>query len=161
MTLYRRELSPAGFNCCFPSIHDQTGLRQAHGIDLVTRPARPQGGRCRTLDRIRQQEANRCIDPLREYAQRRQWEKMLRYDNDTPLDIGNKFEHGQDLNNRARSAIADGSSYERRLLAARHPYQESLRLRSQHLSGWAHHLRAWIERGKQNCRRSGPGSMVG
>ncbi len=91
--IHKGELSPAGFNCCFPSIHDPKQAPAGKNTALISlhAPHDLKEGGAERWYRIRQQEATRCIDLLREYADGLGPENILWRYITTPLDIGNKF----------------------------------------------------------------------
>lgn len=91
--IHKGELFAGGFNCCFPSIHDPKQAPPGKHTALISLHAPhdlKDGGAARWYQ-IRQQEAARCIDLLRQYADGLGAEDVLWHYITTPLDIGNKF----------------------------------------------------------------------
>ena len=91
--IHSGELFSAGFNCCFPSIHDPKQAPPGKHTALISlhAPHDLKDGGAATWYRIRQQEATRCIDLLRRYVDGVGAEDILWHYITTPLDIGNKF----------------------------------------------------------------------
>ena len=91
----RGELIQAGFNCCFPSVHDPKEAPPGMHTGLISEfaPYRlKDGGPERWYDyRFKQEHAKQCLDTLRRYAPNITDENILESYISTPLDIGNKF----------------------------------------------------------------------
>lgn len=91
--IHSGELIDAGFNCCFPSIHDRKQAPEGKHTCLISLHAPhdlKDGGPQRWFT-IREQEAARCIALLRKYVPNLTDENILWHYITTPLDIGNKF----------------------------------------------------------------------
>jgi phytoene dehydrogenase-like protein len=86
-------LISAGFNCCFPSLHDpkQAPPGKHTGLISLHAPYNLKEGGADQWYRIRQKEAAKCIGLLREYAPNMTDENILWHYITTPLDISNKF----------------------------------------------------------------------
>lgn len=87
------ELYPGGFNCCFPSMHDpkQAPLGKHTALISLHAPHDLKDGGPEQWYRIREQEAARCVDMLRQYVPNITQDNILWHYITTPLDIGNKF----------------------------------------------------------------------
>jgi len=92
-TIHAGELFPGGFNCCFPSIHDPKQAPPGKHTALISlhAPHDLKEGGAEEWYRIREREAARCIELLRQYFPNLTEEKILWHYITTPLDIGNKF----------------------------------------------------------------------
>lgn len=91
--IHNGELFAAGFNCCFPSIHDPKQAPPGKHTALISlhAPHDLKEGGAERWYQIRQEEAARCIDLLRGYVDGVGAEDILWHYITTPLDIGNKF----------------------------------------------------------------------
>ncbi len=91
--IHNGELFPGGFNCCFPSLHDPKQAPPGRHTALISlhAPHDLKDGGPEEWYRIREQEANRCIDLLQKYVPNVTREHILWHYITTPLDIGNKF----------------------------------------------------------------------
>ena len=91
--IHNGELFAAGFNCCFPSIHDPKQAPPGKHTALISlhAPHDLKEGGAERWYQVRQQEAARCIDLLRGYVDGVGAEDILWHYITTPLDIGNKF----------------------------------------------------------------------
>jgi phytoene dehydrogenase-like protein len=91
--IHAGELIAGGFNCSFPSMHDPKQAPAGKHTALISlhAPHDLKDGGAEQWYRIREQEAARCIDLLREYYPNLTDEKILWHYITTPLDIGNKF----------------------------------------------------------------------
>jgi phytoene dehydrogenase-like protein len=87
------ELYPGGFNCCFPSMHDPKQAPDGYHTALISlhAPHDLKDGGAEKWFRIREQEASRCIELLRQFAPNLTEDAILWHYVTTPLDIGNKF----------------------------------------------------------------------
>ncbi len=90
--IHAGELFPGGFNCSFPSLHDPKQAPAGYHTALISlhAPHNLKDG-AEQWYRIREQEAARCVDMLRQYAPNLTEDKILWHYITTPLDIGNKF----------------------------------------------------------------------
>jgi len=86
-------LEGAGFNCCFPSVHDSTQAPPGRHTGLISQfaPYRLADGGAKRWYRIREEHAERCVATLRRYAPNMTEENILWHYITTPLDIENKF----------------------------------------------------------------------
>jgi len=91
--IHAGELIDAGFNCCFPSLHDPKQAPPGRHTALISlhAPHDLKDGGPERWYKIREKEALRCIELLRRYAPNLTQEKILWHYITTPLDIGNKF----------------------------------------------------------------------
>lgn len=91
--IHRGELIPGGFNCCFPSMHDPKQAPPGKHTALISlhAPHDLKEGGAENWYRIREQEADRCVELLRKYAPNLTPDKILWRYITSPLDIGNKF----------------------------------------------------------------------
>lgn len=91
--IHAGELFPGGFNCSFPSIHDpkQAPHGKHTGLISLHAPYRLKNGGADNWYRIREQEADRCVELLRQYAPNIAGENVLWRYITAPLDISNKF----------------------------------------------------------------------
>jgi phytoene dehydrogenase-like protein len=83
----------AGFNCCFPSVHDskQAPLGRHTGLISQFAPYRLAEGGAEAWYRIREEHAERCVATLRQHAPNMTEDNILWHYITTPLDIENKF----------------------------------------------------------------------
>jgi phytoene dehydrogenase-like protein len=83
----------AGFNCCFPSVHDSKQAPPGRHTGLVSQfaPYRLAEGGAEAWYRIREEHAERCVATLRQYAPNMTEDNILWHYITTPLDIENKF----------------------------------------------------------------------
>jgi phytoene dehydrogenase-like protein len=83
----------AGFNCCFPSVHDskQAPLGRHTGLISQFAPYRLVEGGAEAWYRIREEHAERCVATLCQYAPNMTEDNILWHYITTPLDIENKF----------------------------------------------------------------------
>lgn len=91
--IHNGELISSGFNFCFPSIHDpkQAPAGKHTALISVHAPHDLKEGGAERWYQIREQEAARCIERLREYVDGVGEQDILWHYITTPLDIGNKF----------------------------------------------------------------------
>lgn len=91
--IHKGELYPGGFNCSFPSIHDpkQAPPGRHTGLISLHAPYNLTDGGAQNWFRIREKEAKRCVDLLRQYVPNITDENILWHYITTPLDIENKF----------------------------------------------------------------------
>ncbi len=91
--IHSGQLFPGGFNCCFPSMHDPKQAPAGKHTALISLHAphdlEPEGAE--HWYRIRDKEASRTIEVLRQYIPNLTQDKILWSYVTTPLDIGNKF----------------------------------------------------------------------
>lgn len=83
----------AGFNCCFPSVHDSKQAPPGRHTGLISQfaPYRLAEGGAEAWYRIREEHAERCVATLRQYAPNMTEDNILWHYITTPLDIENKF----------------------------------------------------------------------
>jgi phytoene dehydrogenase-like protein len=83
----------AGFNCCFPSVHDSKQAPPGRHTGLISQfaPYRLAEGGAEAWYRIREKHAERCVATLRQYAPNMTEDNILWHYITTPLDIENKF----------------------------------------------------------------------
>jgi phytoene dehydrogenase-like protein len=91
--IHSGDLYPGGLNCCFPSIHDPKQAPEGRHTGLISlhAPYNLSKGGAENWYRIREQEAERCVELLRRYAPNIETENILWRYITTPLDIENKF----------------------------------------------------------------------
>ncbi len=91
--IHAGELHAAGFNCCFPSVHDPKQAPQGRHTALISlhAPYNLKEGGAQQWYRIREQEADRCVKLLSKYAPNINDDTILWRYITTPLDIENKF----------------------------------------------------------------------
>jgi phytoene dehydrogenase-like protein len=91
----KRELGGmAGFNCCFPSVHDPSQAPAGWHTGLISQmaPYEIEGGADRWLRiKFKEEQAARCIATLRRYAPNLTDEKIRAIHVSTPADIENKL----------------------------------------------------------------------
>lgn len=92
-SIHKGTLYPGGLNCCFPSIHDpkQAPPSRHTGLISLHAPYNLSDGGSENWYRIREREADRCVELLRQYAPNIGREDILWRYITTPLDIQNKF----------------------------------------------------------------------
>ncbi len=92
-SIHKGTLYPGGLNCCFPSIHDpkQAPPGRHTGLISLHAPYNLSDGGSENWYRIREREADRCVELLRQYAPNIGREDILWRYITTPLDIQNKF----------------------------------------------------------------------
>lgn len=84
----------AGFNCCFPSIHDpsQAPPERCSGLISQMAPYKLKEGVERWYNfRFKEALAEKCLATLQRYAPNMSLDKVLWKNTSTPLDIQNKF----------------------------------------------------------------------
>jgi len=87
-------LENAGFNCCFPSVHDpyQAPPGKASGLISQMAPYKLKEGAERWLNlKFKEEQAERCLAILERYAPNMTKEKVLWKYISTPTDVENKF----------------------------------------------------------------------
>ncbi len=91
--IHKGELFPGGFNCCFPSMHDPKQAPPGKHTALISlhAPHDLKDGGAEKWYRIREQEADRCVEMLRQYAPNISGDNIIWRYITSPLDIGNKF----------------------------------------------------------------------
>lgn len=91
--IHKGELYSGGFNCSFPSMHDprQAPPGRHTGLISLHAPYNLKDGGAENWFRIRESEAKRCVDLLRQYAPNVTGDNILWHYITTPLDIENKF----------------------------------------------------------------------
>jgi phytoene dehydrogenase-like protein len=91
--IHKGELFPGGFNCCFPSLHDPKQAPPERHTALISlhAPHDLKEGGAEQWYKIREQEAARCMEMLKEYVPNLTDDNILWHYITTPLDIGNKF----------------------------------------------------------------------
>lgn len=90
----RGELTSAGFNCCFPSIHDpsQAPLGRHTGLISQMVPYQLKEGADKWYRiKFKEEHGERCLTTLRKYAPNLTADKILWSSFCTPMDIENKF----------------------------------------------------------------------
>jgi phytoene dehydrogenase-like protein len=93
----RGELVDAGFNCCFPSVHDPIEALAGRHTGLISQhaPYELKEGGAESWYKIREQHAERCLTTLRHYVPNMTEDNILWHYITTPLDIENKFANMQ------------------------------------------------------------------
>jgi len=91
--IHAGELFPGGFNCAFPSVHDPKQAPQGKHTGLISlhAPYRLKNGGEENWYKIREKEADRCVELLRQYAPNITGENTLWRYITAPLDISHKF----------------------------------------------------------------------
>lgn len=92
--VYAGELLPGGgFNACFPTVHDPRQAPPGKHTALISQhaPYRLVDGGSENWYRIREQQADECVETLRRYVPNLTTDNIVWRYISTPLDIENKF----------------------------------------------------------------------
>jgi len=89
----RGELVAGGFNCCFPSMHDESQAPKGRTSGLISQfaPYHLTDGGAQQWYRVREEHAERCISLLEKYAPNVDGQNVLCTYISTPIDVENKL----------------------------------------------------------------------